>query len=268
LFFVQATAADQDWSFEQASADYKNGRYGQAYKVFRHLAGLGDGRAQLLLGLILLDGRGSVPDPVEAFAWLHIASRDTRWGDDVADRAWAAKIRVVSSLSGTDLIKAERRVAEYDEGSVQRLRTVYEDAAKLFVPSDSRTPPLEGCARGADLPDCPARATLTDPDAACTGEVPVPDIGPSVFGRSTRRNLPTWPAALNYWGSYRTEYIAHVAASGLVCRVAVVVSSGDSVADRYVQRAVGQWRFAPATRDGRPLQSYMRGAVLLRGGEP
>jgi TonB family protein len=50
---------------------------------------------------------------------------------------------------------------------------------------------------------------------------------------------------------------AFVAADGTVRSVVVVTSSGSDVLDRAAARAVQRWRFAPATRDGTPIDAYV-----------
>lgn len=53
---------------------------------------------------------------------------------------------------------------------------------------------------------------------------------------------------------------ALVTAEGAVRSVDVVGSSGSPVLDQAAARAVERWRFAPATRDGVPIDAY----VVLR----
>jgi len=53
---------------------------------------------------------------------------------------------------------------------------------------------------------------------------------------------------------------ALVAAGGDVRSVEVVASSGSAALDRAATDAVRRWRFAPATRNGVPIDAY----VMLR----
>ena len=50
---------------------------------------------------------------------------------------------------------------------------------------------------------------------------------------------------------------ALVMADGTIRRVEVLVSSGSSALDRAASDAVGRWQFAPATRDGTPIDAYV-----------
>ncbi len=48
-----------------------------------------------------------------------------------------------------------------------------------------------------------------------------------------------------------------VPADGTVRTVEVIVSSGSAILDRTAAQAVRRWRFAPATRDGVPIDAYV-----------
>jgi TonB family protein len=48
-----------------------------------------------------------------------------------------------------------------------------------------------------------------------------------------------------------------VRADGAVSRVEISVSSGSDVLDRAAADAVRRWQFAPATRDGVPIDAYV-----------
>lgn len=50
---------------------------------------------------------------------------------------------------------------------------------------------------------------------------------------------------------------ALVRADGSVGTVEVTVSSGSTALDRAASAAVRQWEFAPATRDGTPIDAYV-----------
>jgi TonB family protein len=50
---------------------------------------------------------------------------------------------------------------------------------------------------------------------------------------------------------------ALILADGTVGRVEITTSSGSSVLDRAAATAVGRWLFAPATRDGVPIDAYV-----------
>jgi protein TonB len=50
---------------------------------------------------------------------------------------------------------------------------------------------------------------------------------------------------------------ALVLANGTVRGVEIVVSSGSGVLDRTAADAVEHWRFAPAARDGVPIDAYV-----------
>jgi protein TonB len=49
---------------------------------------------------------------------------------------------------------------------------------------------------------------------------------------------------------------ALVRADGVVSKIEVTASSGSSALDRAAVDAVRRWVFAPATRDGAPIDAY------------
>ncbi|TMI84527.1 MAG: energy transducer TonB [Bacillati bacterium ANGP1] len=59
---------------------------------------------------------------------------------------------------------------------------------------------------------------------------------------------------------------ALVLADGTVARVDVSDSSGSAVLDRAAAEAVRRWRFLPATRDGVPIDAYVRRTRTSRRG--
>ncbi|MBI3975786.1 MAG: TonB family protein [Armatimonadetes bacterium] len=48
-----------------------------------------------------------------------------------------------------------------------------------------------------------------------------------------------------------------IRAGGTVASVEVLVSSGDAALDEAARQGLLRWRFAPATRDGTPIDAYL-----------
>ena len=61
-------------SFTRAKKSYENKRYAQAFNDAQQLAIIGDARAQLLLGKMYADGRGTIQVTINAHMWFNIAS--------------------------------------------------------------------------------------------------------------------------------------------------------------------------------------------------
>ena len=50
---------------------------------------------------------------------------------------------------------------------------------------------------------------------------------------------------------------ALVQADGTAARIEIIATSGSPVLDRAAEAAVRRWLFAPATRDGVPIDAYV-----------
>jgi len=61
-------------SFTRAKKSYENRSYAQAFNDVQQLAIIGDARAQLLLGKMYADGRGTIQVTINAHMWFNIAS--------------------------------------------------------------------------------------------------------------------------------------------------------------------------------------------------
>ncbi len=70
LLLALGIAAPARADYGSAVAAYQRGRYAAALKEFHGLAGRGDARAQLRLGIMYRDGKGAARDPATALAWL------------------------------------------------------------------------------------------------------------------------------------------------------------------------------------------------------
>jgi len=101
--------------FNTASRLYQAGKQAEALVTLQKLAEAGDARAQYLVGLDLLEGKYIKLDNAQGFAYLVLATEDTRWGDLVAPRAREARAVVEPQLSGPDLIHADALIAAYKQ---------------------------------------------------------------------------------------------------------------------------------------------------------
>jgi hypothetical protein len=98
--------------YDVASRLYEQGRQAEALVQLQKLADEGDARAQFVAGLDLIEGVHVKRDNVRGFAYIVLASEDTRWGDLVAPRAREARAVIEPQLSGADLIHADALIAE------------------------------------------------------------------------------------------------------------------------------------------------------------
>jgi len=101
--------------FDTASRLYQGGKQAEALVTLQKLAEAGDARAQYLVGLDLLEGKYIKLDNAQGFAYLVLASEDTRWGDLVAPRAREARAVVEPQLSGPELIHADALIGAYQQ---------------------------------------------------------------------------------------------------------------------------------------------------------
>ena len=250
--------ADESPTFQDAHRKYERGDYAAAMSDFRWLAEMGDGRAQLLLALSLYEGLHVPQDLAQAYAWLEIASSSTISDTALAKDAAATQRILALSISGKDLLKAERQVQLYWTARKESLEQSSR-AARLLIYPDGKTPATysaPGCASDPQLRGCSASrdpGTISD---GCGTDFTVPDRYPSIFGASSARSPFGETGAvprLNKDAIVRVA--AHVAASGLVCRAAILKESGHYQADKLALLMVRTWRFQPATLAGAPVPS-------------
>ena len=76
---------------------------------------------------------------------------------------------------------------------------------------------------------------------------------------------PAYPAlALRRGLAGRVVCLLTVAADGRVTEVSIEHSSGHALLDEAAREALSRWRFRPARRDGRAVETVVRKGLLFR----
>ena len=168
------------------------------------------------------------------------------------------------SLSGRDLLAAERIVADYRKRLSERLKQQGEVARKALF-SDGSAPSassVAGCAEDRWLAGCEAARGRSDSAKACRGEFPDVDAPPVDGGQSASLHVPRQhvPGALAN-ETKTVTYALHIGASGFVCRAALVEGSTNINADQTTLQTVTRWQFRPATSGGAPVESLYVGRL-------
>lgn len=265
------------------------GDRGRAIEMLDAVARLGDGRAQVLLGVIYLEGKEVPQDKALGFAWLQVAARgESYFGDGSRTKAEQLIRATEPAMSGVELIRADQIESELvaerskrDAEALQRALTVFTtepavrsgkalifgqepvQLARRVTPTDE---PLfrPGCAssRGAQCPQ--AEELRAEP--RCTGSIVKPDIAASsVPDAGTNITRPRYPAEARRWGLEGvTQVLVHSDRTGWICGVALARSSGVPGLDRAAVEAVSSWRIKPALRNAQPVESLSLFALSFR----
>jgi len=93
--------------FVQAEDAYRRGDYAGAYKLVRPLGDKGAARAQELLGRMAEEGRGVVPNAMQAYIWYSLAAQRGQ------ATARTARERVALKLQPAEIAQAERLVQSW-----------------------------------------------------------------------------------------------------------------------------------------------------------
>lgn len=132
-------------------------------------------------------------------------------------------------------------------------------------------PPQEPPPRGDDLAAFVERVRVVvrhaEPVIAAVPVPPAPE--PTAFVRAHpidgANRSPEYPGEARRRGEEGTvQLVLWVSAGGAVGEVRIARTSGHPRLDRAAQRAAAQWRFAPATRDGAPIESEFELDVEFR----
>jgi TonB family protein len=262
-----AAAAGDDLTLEDARRSYAKGDYEAAMTMFRQLAVRGDTRAQLLIGLAYSEGHHVPRDPVEAYAWLELAASGGGFEQDLTSDIDGARLLLGRTLSGAELLAADRKLGEFQAAWKAYIRDASGPAAELIYP-DGKGPSGEavaGCAADPGLAGCKVATGAISEGEACRREFvewdePAAIRGPGAVPSPTRHR----GAALRLSRTTTVVFAVHLDRSGYVCRAALARPSGRSNADVATLETISRWRFRPATLAGVPVESYFVGRITFK----
>jgi TonB family protein len=235
--------------------------------MFRQLAVRGDTRAQLLIGLAYSEGHHVPRDPVEAYAWLELAASGGGFDQDLTSDIDGARIALAQTLSGKELLAADRMLSEFHDSQKRYLREASGPAAELIYP-DGAGPSgkaVPGCAVDPGLAGCKVASGAIANDETCRRDIvewdePASIRGPGAVPSPTRHR----GAALSLSRTTTVVFAVHLDRSGYVCRAALARPSGRSNADVATLETISRWRFRPATLAGVPVESYFVGRITFK----
>jgi TonB family protein len=243
------------------------------------LAAYGDDRAQYLLGIAYLEGRGTERDVVQGYAWLQIAARsnDGRFTLGGATAAKEALLRVSPQVSGADMLRADRIMAQL-LNSVQRDLDAAMDRVERAMldsvqgraapPTNERQDdgPYPGCALDPSMRDCPKPRSELPPAQRCQGTWQGNGFNATNATNATisdavvQKSYP--PEARRRGFEGHTVVAVHVDRSGTVCQVMLVRTSGFTLLDNASIWVAQRLLYEPVISDGKPVESFRRFAFL------
>jgi TonB family protein len=291
IWMTPAVAAAAGESYQKAQTLLATDPPAAAAMLDR-LARIGEFRAQLALGILLIEGRGVPQDRSLGLAFLKLGATDAYV---VTDPKLGPKTRETLQhyelqLTGSELLKAEQLAAEitaerdrsqsaalqaklvpYTQEKVVRTKpgiAFANDTVRITVPSAATdNPPMViGCAldrrsvvgscTGAPAPGAPGH---------CSGEIGSHDTPATAMSARGNFPMPELPPKLRRSGLEGTaRFLAHVDSSGYVCSAIMTASSGYPEFDRSALAEVRMWRFAPATKGGAPVEALHEFASSFR----
>jgi TonB family protein len=197
----------------------------------------------------------------------------------VRDQAEALMLRSQASLSGSELIEADRLAAKMEADSNARLAAELAPALRVLTTATPTqydpvigfaSDPIEvrtvlageselryrqGCAARSGA-GCPS-ASRADGVSRCTGQVFSPDTAPSSAASDGAIVVaPDFPVGvLHARGGGSVKILLHVDRSGWICNAIVAVPSGTRSLDESALAALAKWKLKPATRNGEPVEA-------------
>lgn len=274
-----ADSADRA-TYDQAMKLLKSGNDNQqAVKLFEEAAVDGSIRAAFMLGAIYLEGKYVPQNRPLGFAYLQLVAQ----GDNPLDKPYRDKAQEwmrtsQASLSGSELIEADRLAAQIEEDSHTRRAAQLAPAMRVFTPEspiaysplikfakepiellppparDSETRYRAGCA-GATQAGCPPDSKASN-NKRCTGQLFSADTAPSAAAEGAILVEPVYPIGVARAGEGGSvNVLVHVDSSGWICGAAIAVPSGTPSLDNAVLDAIRKWKLKPAVKDGLPVES-------------
>jgi TonB family protein len=252
--------------FGIATEKWRRGLHEDALRDFAVLAQAGDARSQLLLGMTLLQGEDLPRDVAQGFAWLQIATSDSKFafGNSAVETARKQRAIIEPRLSGADLIHADRIANEY-LGAASKEFERRKANASLALTGHATDPGIvvvPGCALDRSMAPCGLARKYADWSHSCTGDIATPEVEASATGPDAFVTTPEYPneARRQAWEGVVIVEL-HVDHSGYPCRVALLRGSGHGAIDKAVLDSVRGWRLQPATTGGRPVETLYVGRV-------
>jgi TonB family protein len=236
----------------------------EAVKWYRRAADQSDARAQNHLGHMHADGRGIAKDDAEAVKWYRKAAEQGLAAAQYNLGLHYAEGRGLEK-DDAEAVKWYRKAAEGRHATAAKhLGDMY--ARGLGVRMDSSE--AEKWYRIA--------AALGDREAALTGELAVREGENQIYRVG---GDVTAPKLLNRVDPAYPEAARKARIDGVVILEAVVTASGDvtdvavlksvhPLLDAAAVRAVRQWRYSPATKNGSPVSVYLNMTTTFNLGLP
>lgn len=284
----EASAQKSSPSFERAQSMRATDPRAAA-SMLDGLARLGDLRAQMLLGAMLIEGKEVPRNGPLGLAFLQIAAAQADWMFDgsIGKDVEALVQRYQRAMTGPELLEADRLASditmEMDREKLAELRPALqrytdEPAVRALPNIAFATEPVQiseptpvaggqllalGCAkdRGPGCVGAPAAST----PGQCTGRLLASDTPPNSRGEGARVPPPVYPASLRRAGKDGTVVLlAHIDGSGWICSAIVSRGAGDARLDAAALENVRQWKFVPATKAGVPVEALKSFQVTFR----
>jgi TonB family protein len=276
-------------TYDQALKLLTSGKDNQrAVRLFEEAAMEGYTGALLTLGAIYLEGKQVPQNRPLGFAYLKLAAQSDAPPYQVRDQAEALMLRSQASLSGSELIEADRLAAKMEADSNARLAAELAPAIRVLTTAtptqydpvirfasepvevrtalagDSELRYRQGCATQSGV-SCPS-ASRADEVARCTGQIfataTAPSSAPSDGAILVAPDFPL--GVLHAGGGGSVKILLHVDRSGWICNAIVAVSSGTRSLDESALATVAKWKLKPATRNGEPVEALHVVAVRFR----
>lgn len=257
----------------------------QGTAMLATLAQMGEPRAQLLYGSMLVEGKQVQQDSPLGLAYMKMAAAnpDATFNQVLGDQARSAVTRYELLLPGRDILKAEQIAASMtDERNAKAAMTMQSAVAPYTNEKLLQTRPFVFAVEPVQLTVPPAATQLMRLGCAaenrggcgaapkpgapghCTGRIPKVDIEPSTVGPGAKTVPPYFPSAFRGGVNATVQLVGHIDSSGWVCSAIVVRGAGDQRLDAAALEAVRQWKFAPAQKDGAPSESLHQFAITFR----
>lgn len=251
-------------SFAEALDRWNHGQRKEACQAMRPMAEAGDVRAQLMLGLALLEGKDVPRDLPRGFAWLKIAAAEDAYGYASGARATARErlAALENAMSGADLIAADRIAGTYLQDHATDYSERMRAAAYVLTGRSGgaviTTAP--GCALDRSIAGCDRARQIADWSHSCAVDIMSPDLPASTEGPGVWVVQPQFPAAVAAREGIVLTLV-HVDTSGYVCQVALVRGSGSKDVDQAVLDSVRTWRFQPGLKGGTAVESLTEARI-------
>jgi TonB family protein len=256
---VPCSGADQG-TYSKAIAAFDSGHRDTGLNDMQRLALAGDTRAQYFVAIELIKGEAIPQDLVQGYAWLEAAAdcKPLCSSASTSQRAARLRVKLGPTLTGEQLIEAERRAEAY----LRRSREQYERQARAVHDALSGSGGTggivlhDGCASNAAQDGCRPTPVTDDTPSSCKGVTQQPDRPVADRGPLAHVNQPHYPEEAQRELAARPDVIgAHIDHTGYVCRAGIIRSSGNEAIDRAAMSSLLTWRFQPAMLAGVNVES-------------